>query len=63
MGSKLPSDPCVTHHEVLSSEILGIAPDRLLPTPAISPDNKTIYFERRRDEADIWMLTLNEERE
>jgi hypothetical protein len=28
---------------------------------ALSPDNRTIYFERRSDEADIWILTFNEE--
>ena len=51
------------YHEVLSSEILSIAPDIVLAWPAISPDDRTIYFGRRRREADIWMLTLNEERE
>jgi serine/threonine protein kinase len=50
------------HHEILSTEILGIAPDRVLSMLAISPDERTIYFDRRRDEADIWMLTLNEEK-
>jgi Tol biopolymer transport system component len=49
------------YHEVLSSEILSIAPDIVRPWPAISPDDRTIYFGRRRREADIWMLTLNEE--
>jgi Tol biopolymer transport system component len=28
---------------------------------ATSPDNQFIYFSRQTDEADIWMLTLNEE--
>jgi len=28
---------------------------------SLSPDNRTIYFERYLEEADIWMLTLNEE--
>jgi Tol biopolymer transport system component len=51
------------HHEVLSREILSIAPDMIRWTPAIAPDDRTIYFERQRHEADIWMLTLNEERE
>ncbi len=49
------------HHEVLSSEILSIAPDIIRWTPAIAPDDRTIYFERQRLEADIWMLTLDKE--
>jgi hypothetical protein len=27
---------------------------------SLSPDNRTIYFDRLLEEADIWMLTLNE---
>ncbi len=51
------------YHEVLSSELLSIEPDWIRPWPTISADDRTIYFERQRREADIWMLTLNEERE
>jgi hypothetical protein len=28
---------------------------------SLSQDNRTIYFDRFLEEADIWMLTLNEE--
>jgi Tol biopolymer transport system component len=31
--------------------------------PAISPDNRWIYLDRSLMESDIWMLTLDEERE
>jgi Tol biopolymer transport system component len=30
--------------------------------PDISPDNRYIYASVREEEADVWMLTLNEER-
>ena len=46
--------------EVLSAESLGISPDELWPWPAISPDDRTIYFTRWHLESDIWMLTLGE---
>ena len=42
-------------------EVLSLSPDTL-SSPAFSPDNRWIYFERDKDEADIWMLTLGEER-
>jgi Tol biopolymer transport system component len=45
-----------------SREVLSLAPDQL-HLPTFSPDNRWIYFERLKAEADIWMLTLNEERE
>jgi len=31
--------------------------------PTLSPDNRWIFFVRQSNEADIWMLTLNEEQE
>jgi Tol biopolymer transport system component len=49
------------YHEILSDEILNIAPDRIDYKPAISSDDRYIFYERIRDESDIWMLTLNEE--
>jgi hypothetical protein len=48
------------YHEVLSAELLNITPDDIFMYPAIGPDDRTIYFERLRVEADIWMLTLND---
>jgi Tol biopolymer transport system component len=48
-------------HEVISSEILSIAPDRILPGLTLSPDNRSIYFARSHTEADIWMLTFDQE--
>ncbi len=47
------------YHEVLSPEMADIAPDGIQPWVALSPDDETIYFVRMRNEADIWMLTLN----
>jgi Tol biopolymer transport system component len=38
-------------------ERAGLEADNL---PAISPDNRTIYFGIARSEADIWMVTLDE---
>ena len=49
------------HHEVLSAEILGIAPDSFNLWSGLSPDNRAIFFERSPDESDIWMLTLGEQ--
>ncbi|MGB6639800.1 MAG: hypothetical protein WBG67_03410, partial [Thermoanaerobaculia bacterium] len=49
------------HHEVLSSEILSIAPDAINQWPAISPDNRNLYVERIHRESDIWMLTLDQQ--
>jgi hypothetical protein len=43
-------------------EVLSVPPDRI-ETVSISQDNRWIYFNRLVDEADIWMLTLNEEQE
>ena len=42
------------HHEVLS-----VAPD-IIGYVAIAKDDRSIYFSRREQEADIWMLTLDE---
>ncbi len=44
------------HHEVLS-----LAPDFIYYL-AIARDDRSIYFNRRTSEADIWLLTLDEER-
>jgi Tol biopolymer transport system component len=44
-----------------SQEILSLFPD-ILRRPAISADGQSLYFERRSSEADIWMLTLKEEK-
>jgi Tol biopolymer transport system component len=41
-------------------ELLSLFPDDL-SCSALSPDNQWIYLDRSKDEADIWMLTLNEE--
>jgi TolB protein len=49
------------YHEILSNEMLNIAPDRIDYKPAISSDDRNIFFERIKDESDIWMLALNEE--
>ena len=43
-------------------EVLSISPDTVEHV-SVSPDNRWIYFTRRISEADIWLLTLNEERE
>jgi Tol biopolymer transport system component len=43
-------------------EVLSTAPD-IVRYASISPDNRWIYFSRIATEADIWILTLNEERE
>jgi serine/threonine protein kinase/dipeptidyl aminopeptidase/acylaminoacyl peptidase len=42
-------------------ELLSISPDTVgsLSVPA---DNRSIYFDRRSSEADIWLLTFNEDR-
>jgi tricorn protease-like protein len=40
-----------------SHELYGIAGE-LIADPAISPDDRTIYFVRQREESDIWMGTL-----
>jgi hypothetical protein len=47
--------------EVMSSASLSIAPDRIGGRPALSPDNRSIYIERSHQEADIWMLTFDEQ--
>jgi Tol biopolymer transport system component len=44
-------------------ELLSIEPDVFYETFSISKDNEWISFSRLTREADIWMLTLNEERE
>jgi Tol biopolymer transport system component len=49
--------------EISSDEarsIFSLQPDTV-ESVAISPDNRTLYFEGRSDEADIWMLTFNED--
>jgi Tol biopolymer transport system component len=43
-------------------EILSIAPDEFICS-ALSRDNRWFYFGRQKNEADIWLLTLNEEQE
>ena len=43
-------------------EILSISPD-IVGELSISHDNRWIYFNRSSTEADIWMLTLEDERE
>ncbi|MGB7490836.1 MAG: protein kinase, partial [Thermoanaerobaculia bacterium] len=61
---KQPSKFCLLdtetggYHEVLSSEILGIAPDGINWWPGLSPDDRAIFFARLHDDADIWMLSL-----
>ena len=47
--------------EVMSSDSLLIAPDRIGVLPGLSPDNRSIYIERQHQEADIWMLTFDQE--
>ena len=42
-------------------EVLSISPD-IVDSLSVSPDNRSIYFSRSTSEADIWLLTLNEER-
>jgi len=43
-------------------EVLFVGPDWLGPQFCLTKSNDFIYFTRGRDEADIWMLTLDEER-
>ncbi len=43
-----------------ADEVLSISPDTV-GRPAVSHDNRWIYFTRRTSEADIWLLTLDEE--
>jgi Tol biopolymer transport system component len=43
-------------------EILSVSRD-YVDEHSVSPDNRWIYFSRWTYEADIWMVTLNEERE
>ncbi len=45
-----------------AQKVLSVSPDTFSHRPSISVDNRTIYFTRLRTEADIWLLTLNEER-
>ncbi len=40
-----------------------ILSDARIRYPKVAPDGQSIYFDRWTVEADIWMLTLNEERE
>jgi hypothetical protein len=42
-------------------EVLSLEPDTIGAYFGLSRDDRTIYFNRRRLEADIWMLTLDEE--
>jgi hypothetical protein len=44
-------------------EILSVAPDNVSGPLEISRDNDRLYFSLRVRYANIWMLTLNEERE
>lgn len=48
------------HREVLSNEVLPIAPDLIAMTPTPSPDNRDLYFVRLHLESDIWMLTFED---
>jgi Tol biopolymer transport system component len=41
-------------------ELLSLLPDEIR-APSVSPDNRWIYFTRVEGEADVWMLTLDEE--
>jgi hypothetical protein len=41
-------------------EILSLAPDDIR-WATVSRDGQTLYFTRSSAEADVWMLTLNEE--
>jgi Tol biopolymer transport system component len=41
-------------------EVLSVKPDLIQDTFALSRDDRTIYFQRDRFEADIWMVTLDE---
>jgi hypothetical protein len=43
-------------------EVLNLSPDAVF-IGVVSPDNRWLYFNRVTVEADIWMLTLNEERQ
>jgi Tol biopolymer transport system component len=46
----------------IQEQFLTVArPDRISQVPSISGDGRDLYFTRARVEADIWMLTLNEE--
>jgi serine/threonine protein kinase/sugar lactone lactonase YvrE len=42
-------------------EVLSLEPDTIEEGLDLSSDDRTIYFSRIRSEADIWMLTLDEE--
>jgi Tol biopolymer transport system component len=44
-------------------QVQEILSDATVEYPKFSPDGRWLYFNRRIIEADIWMLTLNEERE
>jgi sugar lactone lactonase YvrE len=44
-----------------SHKVLTVLPDRIHNGAAVSPDNRWIYFSRIVNEADIWMLTLDEQ--
>ena len=39
------------------SELVSLLPD-LVSSVSLSPDNRWIYFERIKDQADVWLLTL-----
>ncbi len=41
---------------------MSISPDGFMGI-SVSGDNRWIYFGREENEADIWMLSVNEERE
>jgi Tol biopolymer transport system component len=43
-------------------EVLSVSPDRIFSL-TVAADDRTVYFAQGTTEADIWMLTLNEERE
>jgi Tol biopolymer transport system component len=42
-------------------EVLSLEPDTITDSFGLSRDDRTIYFVRDRSEADIWMVTLDEE--
>jgi Tol biopolymer transport system component len=44
-----------------TQEVMSLLPDRV-GASQISPDGRSLFFSRQTTEADIWMLTLNEEK-
>ena len=44
-----------------TKEVLSVAPDVTMNEFGLSKDNRRIDFMRAKTDADMWMLTLNEE--